>query len=235
MKPTAREAIIDAKPDPLTIDLSKTAVIVVDMQNDFGAKGGMLDRAGIDLSSVQGAVGPTAQVIAGARAIGIPIIYIKEALSPDLSDLGVVHSPHGRMARRLSVGTPITAPDGRPSRIHIDDTWNTEILPELAPQAGDAIITKRRWSAFYETELDARLRALGVHYLIVTGCTTSVCVESTIRDAAFRDYACLLPADCTGQPPIQSTYSTHDASLTVIARHFGWITTSQAVLRALAK
>jgi ureidoacrylate peracid hydrolase len=109
------------------------------------------------------------------------------------------------------------------------------LSPELAPQADDTIIKKRRWSAFYETELDNKLRALGVQYLIVIGCTTSVCVESTIRDAAFRDYACLLPADCTAQPPVRSPQSTHDASLVVIARHFGWVTTSHDLLRALAQ
>src|ERR1700709_472013 len=190
-----RTAVVDAKPDALTIDVAKTAVIVVDMQNDFGAKGGMFDRAGLDLSGIQAAVGPISQVIAGARKRGIPIIYVKEVLSSDLSDVGSEHSPHGRMARRLAIGESVAAPDGQPSRIHIDDTWHTEILPELAPQAGDTIIKKRRWSAFYETELDDKLRELGVQYLIVIGCTTSVCVESTIRDGAFRDYACLLPAD----------------------------------------
>ena len=230
-----RTAVVDAKPDALTIDVAKTAVIVVDMQNDFGAKGGMFDRAGLDLSGIQAAVGPISQVIAGARKRGIPIIYVKEVLSPDLSDVGSEHSPHGRMARRLAIGESVAAPDGQPSRIHIDDTWHTEILPELAPQAGDTIIKKRRWSAFYETELDDKLRALGVQYLIVIGCTTSVCVESTIRDGAFRDYACLLPADCTAQPPVRSPQSTHDASLVVIARHFGWVTTSHDLLRALAQ
>ena len=139
------------------------------------------------------------------------------------------------MARRMAIGERVAAPDGQPSRIHIDDTWHTEILPELTPQAGDTIIKKRRWSAFYETELDDKLQALGVQYLIVIGCTTSVCVESTIRDGAFRDYACLLPADCTAQPPVRSPQSTHDASLVVIARHFGWITTSHDLLRALAQ
>lgn len=230
----ARTVVVDAKPDALTIDVSKTAVIVVDMQNDFGAKGGMFDRAGFDLTGIQAAVGPISQVVAAAREHGIPIIYVKEVLSPDLSDVGGEHSPHGRMARRMAIGESVAAPDGQPSRIHIDDTWHTEILPELAPRAGDTIVKKRRWSAFYETELDDKLQALGVQYLIVVGCTTSVCVESTIRDGAVRDYACLLPADCTAQPPVRSPRSTHEASLVVIARHFGWITTSHDLLRALA-
>jgi ureidoacrylate peracid hydrolase len=121
------------------------------------------------------------------------------------------------MCQRLGVGRAITAPDGRSSRIHVENTWNTEILPELAPLAGDMVITKRRFSAFYDTELDSQLRRMGAKYLIVTGCTTSVCIESTIRDAAFRDYVCLLPVDCTGQPGRHdSNYSGHEASLKII-------------------
>jgi ureidoacrylate peracid hydrolase len=117
-------------------------------------------------------------------------------------------------ASGLSVGAEATAPDGRPSRIHVENTWNTEILPELAPLSMDPVIVKRRWSAFFDTELDAQLCRLDARYSIITGCTTSMCIESTIRDAAFRDYVCLLPADCTGQPARRdSSYSGHEASL----------------------
>jgi len=136
----------------------------------------------------------------------------------------------------MGFGNTILAPNGRIGRIRVEDTWNTEVLNELVLLASDVIVTKRRWSGFYETELDTKLKALGVQYLIVTGCTTTVCVESTIRDAAFRDYACLLPADCTGQPAVGSPpSSSHDASLLIIARHFGWVTTSQDILTALTQ
>jgi ureidoacrylate peracid hydrolase len=231
---TGRVVSVEATPAPLNIDLEKTAVVVIDMQNDFGSKGGMFDRAGIDVSIIQRAVGPTANVIASARAAGVPIIYIKEGHRPDLSDIGAVGSPYWRMCHRLAVGTEVRAPDGRPSRIHVEDTWNTEILPDLAPLASDIVLKKRRWSAFYETELDAHLRSLGAQFIIVTGCTTSMCVESTIRDAAFRDYMCLLPADCTGQPARHdSTYSGHEASLKIIEMSFGWVTNSDNIRRAL--
>src|SRR5437868_13825517 len=87
-----RQAIIEASPEPITIDTAKTAVIVVDMQNDFGSKGGMFDRAGIDISGIQKAVGPTAKVLAAARKAGIRIIYIKMGFRPDLSDMGALDS-----------------------------------------------------------------------------------------------------------------------------------------------
>jgi ureidoacrylate peracid hydrolase len=236
MSATNQIVSVEAKPFSLTIDLAKTVVLVIDMQNDFGTKGGMFDLAGLELAPIQSAVAPTARVIAQARTIGIPIVYVNEELRADMSDIAQVESPHRRMSQRMGFGNSMIAPDGRTSRIRIENTWNTETLPELAPQFDDIIVTKRRWSGFYETELDARLRALGAQYLIVTGCTTTVCVESTIRDAAYRDYACLLPADCTAQPAVgDPRSSTHDVSLLIIARHFGWVTTSQDVVTALAR
>src|SRR3981189_2833631 len=85
---------IDARPGPIAIDAVRTAVIVVDMQNDFGSKGGMFDRAGIDISMIQRAVAPTARVLAAARKADIRIIYLKMAFRPDLSDMGLRDSPN---------------------------------------------------------------------------------------------------------------------------------------------
>jgi ureidoacrylate peracid hydrolase len=95
-------------------------------------------------------------------------------------------------------------------------------------------VVKNRFSGFYGTDLDAILRASGITKLIVTGCTTSVCVESTIRDAMFRDYRCLLLADCTAEPQGRElTRSNHDASLFIIERMFGWVSESSEFLEAL--
>src|SRR6266446_5305399 len=192
---------VDAKPEPITIDSAKTAVIVVDMQNDFGTKGGMFDRAGFDISIIQKAVGPTATVLAAARSAGIKIIYLKMGYHPDLSDLGASDSVNRmRHLQRMHVGTTVRAPDGRESRILVRDTWNTDIVAELKPQADDIVMYKTRFSGFYQTELDSILKRMGMKHLIITGCTTSVCVDSTIRDAMFRDYQPVLLADCTAEP-----------------------------------
>lgn len=229
-----RWVTLEATPNQLEIDLASTAVLVVDMQNDFGAASGMFDRAGINISVIRKAIGPTAMVIAAARTARLPVIYVKEEHRPDLSDIGAEGSPHWRMCQRMRVGAEMTAPDGRPSRIHVAGTWNTEILPELTPEASDVVITKRRYSAFYDTNLEAHLRTLGIRYLVVTGCTTSICIESTIRDAAFRDYICVLPVDCTGQPARSgSSYSGHEESLKIIERTFGWLSCSERVSNAL--
>ena len=208
---------------------------MIDMQNDFGAPGGMFDRAGIDISPIQRAVGPTRDVIATARKVGVPVVYLKMAHRADMSDTGGLNSPHGRRHRQLSVGEAVIAPDGRASRILIDDTWNTEILPELAPLQGDIVVRKHRFSGFFETDLDERLRALGARTLVVAGCTTSVCVESTLRDAMFRDYDCLLLEDCTAQPdPPGASHSRHAASLRVIEGVFASIADSVAFIRAFS-
>ena len=85
----------------------------------------------------------------------------------------------------------MTAPDGRQSRILIRDTWNTDIVEELKPEPGDIVIYKTRYSGFYGTDLDAVLKTRGIKSLVITGVSTGVCVESTLRDAMFRDYRCL--------------------------------------------
>ena len=228
---------VDAKPEPIAIDPTKTAVIVVDMQNDFGAKGGMFDRAGIDISAIREAIGPTAKVLAAARAAGVKIIYLKMAFKPDLSDLGAPDSPSARSAKRLGFGDSIRAPDGSEGRILIRDTWNTDILPELKPQPDDVVIYKHRYSGFYQTELDATLKKLGIKDLIITGCTTSICVEATVRDAMYRDYRCVALTDCMNQPKLGKSLpgSNHDASLVLIESSFGWVSSSNQFINALQR
>ena len=204
------------------------------MQNDFGAPGGMFARAGIDIGGIRAAVGPTARVLAAARAARVAVVYLKMGFRPDLSDLGAADAPNRIKHRPLGVGDAVRSPDGRDSRTLVRDTWSTDILDELAPEPGDAVVWKTRYSGFFETELDALLRGRGVRSLIVTGCTTSVCVESTIRDAMFRDYPCLLLEDCTAEPIGSDLPRTnHDASLLILQGLFAWVSTSDEVVAAL--
>lgn len=228
-----RVVTIDAKPAPITIDTAKTAVIVVDMQNDFGAEGGMFHRAGIDISMIRAAVPPTARVIQGARDVGMKVVYLKMAFRADLSDAGPPDSPNHARHLQLGVGKTVRAPNGKDSRILIRDTWNTDILPELAPSPEDVVLYKHRFSGFYQTDLDSILKRLGVKYLMVTGCTTSICVDSTIRDAMFRDYSCVLLADCAGEPIGNDLpRSNHEASVLAIQTLLGWVSGSGEFIRA---
>src|SRR6266566_1956638 len=108
---------LDAKPEPIALDPAHTAVIVVDMENDFTTKGGMFDRAGVDVSGAQKAIGPTAKVLATARQAGLKIVYLKMGYRPDLSDLGATHSVNRTRHLKFGVGQKIQAPDGRESRL----------------------------------------------------------------------------------------------------------------------
>jgi ureidoacrylate peracid hydrolase len=230
-----RQAIIEAMPAPITIDNAKTAVIVVDMQNDFCSRGGMLDRGGVDISLVQRAVTPTRKVLLAARKTEIKVVYLKMGFRPDLADLGDDNSPNRVRHLHFGVGQRCLTPDGKEGRFLIRDTWNTDVIDELRPDAKDVVLYKHRFSGFYQTDLDGVLHKLGVKTLIFTGCTTSVCVDSTIRDAMFRDYRCVLLSDCTGEP-IGGDFarSNHDASLLTIQTVFGWVTGSDQFLSALA-
>lgn len=229
-----REIILSADPAPILIDSANTALIVVDMQNDFGAQGGMFDRAGINISIIKKVVPPIAKVLAAARQAGMKIIYLKMGYQADLSDLGNEDSPNRMRHLLFRVGDTINAPNGTKSRILIRDTWNTDIVDELKPQAGDVVIYKPRFSGFYQTDLDATLKQLAIKNLIFTGCTTSVCVESTVRDAMFRDYSAVVLEDCTAEPighdlPI----TNHAASLLAIQLLFGWVSNSEAFIQAV--
>src|SRR5205814_80500 len=135
---------IEAKPGSIGVDLARTALVVVDMQNDFGATGGMFDRAVIDIPIIRRAAEPTAKVLAAGRAAGVKVIYLKMGFRPDLSDLGSDDSPNRIRHLMLGVGKSVPAPDGKESRVLVRDTWNTDILPELTPKTGDTVLYKHR-------------------------------------------------------------------------------------------
>src|SRR5438128_8647488 len=142
-------AVIEAKPEPTTIDLARTAIVVVDMQNDFGAEGGMFHRAGIDISSIHQAIVPTARVLAAARKSGVKIVYLKTEYRPDLSDLGPVDSPNWIALKRRRVGERGTTPDGTEGHIMIRATWNTQMVCEIVPEPGRIVVSKHRASGLY--------------------------------------------------------------------------------------
>ena len=128
----------------------------------------------------------------------------------------------------------MSAPDGTEGRFLVRDTWNTDIIAELKPKTEDTIVYKHRFSGFFETELDEVLKSLGFKYLIITGCTTSVCVESTVRDAMFRDYSCVLLEDCMGEPIGNDLpRSNHEASLLTMQMLFGWVSNSEEFVKSL--
>jgi ureidoacrylate peracid hydrolase len=225
---------VEARPGPFVMEPARTALIVVDMQHDFASERGMFARAGIPIQGIRAVVQPIARVADAARRSGILVIYLKMEFQPDLSDAGAPDAPNLIKHLALRVGDEVTAPDGRLSRVLIRDTWNTEIVPELAPHDGDIVVSKNRYSGFHDTDLDTILRERGIRSLLFTGCTTSVCVESTLRDAFMRDYRPLLLADCTAEPFGSDLARTnHEATLLIVERLFGWVSDSAALVEAL--
>jgi ureidoacrylate peracid hydrolase len=232
-----RRIELDAKPAPIALDAAKTAVIVVDMQNDFGSPGGMFALAGINIAGIRQAIAPTAKVLAAARRASLPIVYLKMAFRSDLSDLGAPGSPNRERHLRFRVGDVVQAPDGRSSRILIRDTWNTDILAELKPEPADILLYKHRFSGFFETNLHASLQRLGITNLVFVGCTTSVCVEATVRDAMYRDYSSVLLTDCMSQPALPGSQPgvNHDSTLVLVNTFLGWTSDSEEFSAALTK
>jgi ureidoacrylate peracid hydrolase len=229
-----RRLTLDAKPEPMEIDAAETALIVIDMQNDFAAKGGLVDRLGFDIAPIRKTIGPMTTALAAARAAGIIIVYLKMGFRPDLSDLGSPDSPNRIGHLQAGVGKTVRAPNGAKSRILIRDTWNTEIIPELKPNEQDIVLYKTRYSGFYQTALDETLKRLAVRHLVVVGCTTSICVESTVRDAMFRDYRCVVLRDCVAEVIGNDLpRSNHEASLLLVEMRFGWVTDSARLLKSL--
>ena len=234
MRARPRTLEVAARPSPLSLSTDRTAVVVVDMQNDFASPGGMFARAGVDVRCIRAIVPPMAALLDAARAAGIVVVYLKMGFRPDLSDTGAPDSPTWIKHLPFDAGLEVTAPDGTPSRILVRDTWNTDVVDELAPRDGDVVLYKNRYSGFYRTDLDDQLRARGVETLVVVGATTSVCVESTVRDATFRDYRCLVIEDCVAEPIAADAPRTNqDASLLVLELLFAWVTDSAAVTEAL--
>src|SRR5262249_9676964 len=142
----------------------------------------------------------------------------------DLSDIGSPDAPHGQFMLHM----------GAKNGVLERNSWSTDILDELAPTDTDTVVYKTRFSGFYQTELDELLKAAGIKHLIVTGCTTSIGVESTIRDAFFRDYHCVVLEDCTAEPMgANLSRSNHDATILLVERIFGSVSTSTNFISAL--
>lgn len=216
---------IPARPHPLSVDLARAALVIIDMQRDFLEPGGFGAALGNDVSLLAAAVAPCRSVLLGARAAGMLVIHTREGHRPDLSDAPPAKIERGDPARRIGAPGPM-------GRILIRGEAGHEIVPALSPLPDEPVIDKPGKGAFYQTELDLMLRNRGVETLLVAGVTTEVCVHTTVREANDRGYRCLVLADaCASYFP-----EFHEVGLAMIAAQggiFGWVTTTQDVLSAL--
>lgn len=223
----SRTVQIKAEPDPITIDMVRTAVIVVDMQNAFVKKGGYFDLAGYDLSATEKIVEPCRKVTAAARNGGARVIYLQMGFSPDLSDKGPPDSPVNSKSKGLRFIN--NHPDLK-DKFYFYGAWGGEIIEELAPRPGDIVVRKQRYDGFIGTNLDIILRTHQVRNLVFVGTATNVCVESTLRHAFFLDYFSILVSDAVCQA---GSAVTQQATILNVQSHFGWVTTSEEFVKGI--
>jgi ureidoacrylate peracid hydrolase len=221
------QATIAAEPEPITIDLLKTAVIVVDMQNAFVKRGGYFDLAGYDLTGVEGIVAPCRKIITAARQKGAKIIYFQMGCSPDFSDRGPADSPYNLKAKGLKL---IRQRPEVKDKYYIYGTWGAEIIEELKPRPEDLVVKKQKYDGFIGTNLEIILSTFGIKYLAFVGTATNLCVESTLRHAFFLDYFPIILSDAVSHA---GASITQEATLLNVKANFGWVTTSDHFVRGL--
>ena len=214
--------LIEAKPYEYSLNLHSAALLIIDMQRDFLEPGGFGEMLGNDVSQLRRTIEPNMALLAAWRAAGGLVIHTREGHRPDLADLPPAKKIRGRS------GDP-----GPMGRILVRGEAGHDIIPELYPAAGEPVIDKPGKGAFFATDLHAILQNRGIQQLVVTGVTTEVCVNTTVREANDRGYDCLVVGDCCGSyfPEF------HEMGLRMIAAQggiFGWVAPSATVIQALS-
>jgi nicotinamidase-related amidase len=217
---------IETRPYPFPLEPDRAAMVIIDMQRDFLQPGGFGAALGNDVSRLAGVVAPTQRLLAAARAAGLLVVHTREGHRPDLSDL--TPAKHRRGGGSLRIGD-----EGPMGRILVRGEPGHDIVPELAPIAGEPVLDKPGKGAFYATDLELILRARGIQQLIICGVTTEVCVNTTAREANDRGFECLVVSDCTGSyfPEF------HIQALEMIQAQggvVGWVGHSDAIIEGLA-
>jgi ureidoacrylate peracid hydrolase len=193
----------------LPLDPRRSAVVIVDVQKYF--------VEALPFAAMGRVVEPIARFLPAARESGMRVVHVKSEFLPDLADAG---RPGSRTRQMMdSVGNGL-----------VQGARTAEIVSELAPQASDLVVVKKRFSGFADTELHAQLSALRIETLVFAGGTTTVCVESTLRDAMFLEYNCVLLSDCTAD----LDEALHESAVARIDMFFGWVCTSTELAAGFA-
>ena len=221
-----RSVTVQAEPYPFEFIPATCALLLIDLQRDFLEPGGFGEMLGNDVSQLRRVIEPNRKLLAAWRDKALPVMHTREGHRPDLSDLPP--------AKKIRGGGKTTIGDVGPmGRILVRGEAGHDIIPELYPLASEPVIDKPGKGAFFATDLHAILQNRGITQLIVTGVTTEVCVNTTVREANDRGYDCLVPEDCVGSyfPEFQTM------GLKMIKAQggiFGWVSDSKSILAALA-
>jgi nicotinamidase-related amidase len=222
---------IEAKPFAFPFDgkwrPETVAIIVVDIQSDFLSETGYFARKGYDPSPLRTIIPNVAAILEAARETGCHVVWTRQGYRADLADL----TEYERW-RCKRAGITFDGPDV--DRVLTRAASGYDIVPELTVMPGEPLVEKTANGAFYQTDLDMILRTAGIQHLIFTGCTTEVCVSSTMREAADRKYQCLLVEDACAS----SDRAMHDAAVEMVMVEdgiFGVVADTQAVLNGLGE
>ena len=216
---------LPTRPYPLTLDLEKTALMVIDMQNDFCSVGGWGDRKGFDVSQTRKPIQPIQTLLTALRQTPVTIIHTREGHRPDLSDC-----PSHKLARSQHQNAPIGSV-GVMGRLLTRGSKSHDFVDELQPMPGEIILDKPGKGSFVATDLDLILRQRGIRQLLFTGVTTECCVQTTLRTANDLGYECVLLEDCCAS----FVPDFHRITVEMTQMIFGWVTDSQQLMLSLRK
>lgn len=215
-------------PQAVTIDLLRTAIIVIDMQNDFCTAGGWVDHLGADFTPDRAPIAPLQRLLPRLRAVGVPVIWVNWGNRPDLANMPPnqihLYKPKGT---GIGLGDPLP---GHGARVLEKDSWAAATVDELAPEPSDILVDKYRISGFWDTPLDSILRNLGIRSVLFAGVNTDQCVLHSLTDANFLGYGCILVEDCCATT---SPAFCTEATVWNVKKCFGFVTESGAILEAL--
>lgn len=224
---TPRPVQVNALPQQLGFDLSRSAIVVVDMQNDFCHPEGWLASIGVDVQPARAPIAPLARLLPALRAAELPVLWLNWGNRPDRLNLSPsllhVYKPSGR-----GTGLGDALPNGAP--VLQAGSWAAAVVDELPIEASDIRVDKYRMSGFWDTPLDAILRNLDVRTLLFAGVNADQCVLSTLQDANFLGYDCVLLEDCSATT---SPAYCMQATLYNVRQCFGFTLDSQHLLSAL--
>jgi len=218
---------LDARPEPIEFSAATTALLVVDMQNDYCSPGGYRDLRGRDIGPAKGVIANTARVLQAARAAGTTVVFLQNGWDAALKSAGGPDSPnwHKSNPLRLMRERPELA-----GKILTQGTWGYALVEQLVPRPDEFVLPKARYSGFCGTDLDNVLRSRNIRHLIFTGIATNVCVESTLRDAFHREYFCVLVEDATQQ---SGPDFVQKAVVYSVETFLGWVTSTAQLCDAL--
>jgi len=229
-QPTPVPVTIACAPQNVTVDLLRTAIIVIDMQNDFCTEGGWVDHIGGDYRPDRQPIEPLQNLLPALRKASVPVIWVNWGNRADLTNMPPnqihLYRPKGT---GVGLGDPLP---GSGARVLEKDSWAAAVVDELPQEKEDIKVDKYRISGFWDTPLDSILRNLGVRSILFTGVNTDQCVMHSLTDANFLGYGCILVEDCcaTSSPDFCTK-----ATIWNVKKCFGFVTDSTSVIAALGK